>query len=163
MEANPAPKLKRRSRRGPPPLPSRLVPGGPSLACLLALIAGCRSLQSGPEPVALPADSRITAIEVTPNRGAVRTTRVITDRTAIRRFVQFVNSRQDQWETPPYTFPSGEYTVAVKQDDEILVVFWPSRGHIGGRQGSEDASHNRLRPLSRDEWSELKNILDITE
>ena len=130
---------------------------------LLALIgaSGCRWMDSPAKPVVLPPASNITSIEVTTNDFGLGAAAVITDRNKIDRFVNFVNSRQDRWKKPWDTFPAGMYTVVVKHNDDMVAVFWPSSGHIGGREGGQGADSNRLRPLSDDEWSELQSILDL--
>jgi hypothetical protein len=110
--------------------------------------------------VALPPPSEISAIEVNSNNDD-RAATVIDDRARIAEFVAFLNERGDNWEHPPYTFPSGQYTVAVKSRGELIAVFWPAPGHIGGRQGDQGAESNRLRPLSDKEWVTLQGILKI--
>jgi hypothetical protein len=127
------------------------------------LLVGCRSTGTPPPPVSLPAAAEITAIEVTPIRGDDRSTKVVHEPQRIADFVAFINERGDNWQVPPSTFPSGDYTVAVKSSEELLAVFWPTRGHIGGRSGGQGAESNRLRRLSEDEWKTLCYILKIDE
>lgn len=122
--------------------------------------AGCRSMDSAVEPVVLPPAAEITAIKVTPNSGARRETVAVVDSARIGEFVAFVNSRQDGWRYPRDTFPGGTHTVSVKRGKETVAVFWPGGEHLGGR-GGEGAPTNRLRPLSREEWVELKTILGL--
>jgi hypothetical protein len=129
------------------------------LAC--GLVFGCRSAGAPPPPVSIPITSEITAIEVTPNRGDDRATKVIDEPQRIADFVAFINERGDNWQVPPTTFPSGEFTVAVKSREDLVAVFWPTRGHLGGRGRGEGADANRLRPLNEVEWETLCQILAI--
>jgi hypothetical protein len=138
-----------------------MIQKGLMLLMLLLGASGCRSMDSAAKPIVLPPASIITAIEVRPNHGQERAAVAITDRESIGRFVEFVNSRPDGWKQPWDTFPSGMYTVTVKRDDEIIAVFWPSTGHIGGRDGGQGAESNRLRPLSEDEWNEFRAIIGV--
>jgi hypothetical protein len=128
---------------------------------LVLLLPGCRSMDSAAKPVTLPAASKITAIEVTPNFGEDRTTSVITRPDQIEHFVAFVNSRNSGWSHPWHTFPAGSYNIVAKCGDERVGVFWPSPGHIGGYAGDKDAESKRVRPLSSEDWQELERILGV--
>lgn len=129
------------------------------LAC--GLLMGCRSAGAPPPAVSLPTPVEITAIEVTPNRGDDRSTKVINEPQRIADFVAFINERGDNWQVPPYTFPSGDFSVAVKSREDFVAVFWPTRGRIGGRGRGQGADSNRLRPLNEDDWETLCQILEI--
>jgi hypothetical protein len=128
---------------------------------MVFMMSGCRTMDSAAKPVTLPSASAITAIEVTPNSGDSRITTVIENPDQIERFVTFVNSRSSGWKRRWDTFPAGMYTVVAKRGDESVAFFWPSPGHMGGREGSKGAESNRLRPLSNEDWQELEAIVEI--
>ena len=90
---------------------------------------------------------------------------MIDDPEQIERFGEFINARKAGWKTPAWTtFPAGRYTVVAKDEaEEMVAVFWPSPGHIGGRDGDEGADSNRLRSLTAEEWKELSSILGISK
>jgi hypothetical protein len=86
---------------------------------------------------------------------------LITDREQISDIVRFIKERNRDWRKPRYTFPSGEYTVSLKRNGETALVLWVSPGWIGGREGGQGASDNRLRNISSDEWDQLVELLQI--
>lgn len=131
------------------------------IAC--ALLVGCRSAGPPAVMVSLPSAAEISRIELTPSTGEERPTTVIEDPGRIARFTAFINERRDGWVQPPYTFPSGEYTVSVTTDDGLAAVFWLSPGRIGGRMGDQGGESNRLRSLEAEEWQSLYDILEIED
>ena len=59
------------------------------LSLIVVILAGCKSMDSRAQPVTLPPSVGISSIEVTPNSGEQRPTKVITRQSEIATFVAF--------------------------------------------------------------------------
>ncbi|MDB5310616.1 MAG: hypothetical protein JWO38_4818 [Gemmataceae bacterium] len=87
--------------------------------------------------------------------------RVIEDPKAVERLLAFLRAHNDGWRKPWDTFPTPQYTVHLKRNNELLLVVWVGANWIGGREGSGDSSQNRLRSLSEQERAEVLEIFDV--
>jgi hypothetical protein len=85
----------------------------------------------------------------------------VNDRRRVEWFLAFVRERGDGWHKPWDTFPTPQYTVVVERERKPVQVFWVAKNWIGGREWGEDASQNRLRRLSEDDWIAVLEKLGI--
>ena len=129
------------------------------VAVLMAAIPSCVSTAGH-----LPVPETSTAVEVAvswPTASGKEREFVIEDPKAVERLLAFLRAQNDGWRRPMYTFPSGQYTISITRDKELLVVIWVGADWIGGREGSGGASDNRLRSLSEGKRAELLEILNL--
>jgi hypothetical protein len=84
-----------------------------------------------------------------------------TDSKKIGELLAFMRVRNDMWYTPWYTFPGPQYTIQLQNKKELIVVLWVGTGWLGGRQGDQGSSENRLRTLTDKDRTELLKLLGV--
>jgi hypothetical protein len=128
------------------------------LSLLCALIGGC-TLSSRAKPLTVPAAAQVTRITI--REGSSTSQRTISEPNQIADVIDFFAKHNDGWYTRMDTFPTGRYAVTVYANDRALMVVWLGPDWIGGRDGNQGASDNRLRALSTDEKRRLETLLLI--
>lgn len=90
---------------------------------------------------------------------------VISDRKRIAAILDFFGERNKDWRSRFGTFPSFPYTVTFERKDgreyKLMLVTWVTTGMVGGRDGGQDARHNRLRDLTKEDSRKLFKLLGI--
>ncbi len=103
----------------------------------------------------VPEASGISRLEVSKSgTDLVKRTSIIDHQPTIERFLAFLRSHDDGWREPWDTFPTGQYTVILRQGDEFVMSVWIGANWIG--------TDNRLRSLSDPERVEVLAMLDIS-
>jgi len=129
-------------------------------------LAGCASLRDAPaQPIAMPRAGTVDRIKVElSNEFDEKWPRNIevTERDKIDRFIEYLRARNDNWRKPWDTFPVSRYTIVLQRGKETVVVLWVSPGWIGGREGNQGASDNRLKSISPEEWTSLMKLLGVS-
>jgi hypothetical protein len=129
------------------------------MAVVLVMIPSCSTAEKG---LPIPEASSISQMVVSwrgedgQERGSV-----VDDPKAIEHILQFLQNHNDGWRKPWDTFPTSQYSIALKQDTKLILVIWVGTDWIGGREGDGDAEDNRLHSLSEPERAEMLGILGI--
>lgn len=105
------------------------------------------------EPLTIPSIGSANSIGIRQRRGDKR---VITDQQVIKQLSAFLLQINNQWRTVPDTFPVGEYTISLKNNNSGILTLWLGNKWIGTQSGT-----SRTRSLSPAEEHELKTILGI--
>ena len=128
------------------------------LLLFCALAVGCAS-SSRAQPLTVPTAAQVTRITV--RESSSTSQRTIREPNQIADVIDFFAKHNDGWYTRMDTFPTGRYAVTIYSNDRVLMVVWLGPDWIGGRDGNQGASDNRLRALSTDEKRRLERLLLI--
>lgn len=138
---------------------------------LLILLPGCLTADRPASPLRMPDPTHIDSVEIVTrldNHGGNTSHKI--NREKISQFVNFINTRNTGWVTRVVTEYSGTHLVKATREGKLVAYFKLAGPLLIGfvsDDGSSDRRHpqrstpNRYRPLSNEEWEELKSILEI--
>jgi hypothetical protein len=113
-------------------------------------------------PLRLPEPTKVDRIIVTGDSlPSNKLQLTLTDSKDIGKVLAFIRTRNDGWITPWYTFPGPRYTIEFEYKKTLVVVLWVGPTWIGGRQGEQGSSANRLRSLPEKDLTELLQFLGV--
>jgi len=124
------------------------------------LLVGCTLLRHA-APLSVPSAAQVT--HVTIREGSSTAERTVAEPERIRALLTFFATHNDDWHTAATTFPTPRVTVNVDDHDRLLMAVWFGPGWMGGRNGDQYASDNRLRDLSNNDRRQIETLLGIND